>query len=88
MVSYFIWILVSVVMYIFGFAVFWKILDSMPPQTFKIAFLLALSFEPFLIEIILGGNSSAVGFFACALFLYFGHLKKDLISGFSLEILL
>ena len=88
MVSYFIWILVSVIMYISGFTMFWKTLDSMPPKTFKVALLLALSFEPFLIEAVLGGNSSAVGFFACALFLYFGHLKKDLISGFSLGILL
>jgi hypothetical protein len=88
MISYFIWILISVAMYTFGFAVFWKTLDSMPLKTFGIAILLALSYEPFLIETVLGGNSSAVGFFAYALFLYFRHLKNDLLSGFSLGILL
>jgi hypothetical protein len=88
MVSYFVWILVSIILYIFGFTLFWKTLDSIPPKTFKVALLLALSFEPFLIESVFGGNSSAMGFFACALFFYFGHLKKDLISGCSLGILL
>ena len=88
MVSYLVWIIVSVILYIFSFKLFWKTLDSMPPKTFKIALLLALSFEPFLMEAVLGGNSSAVGFVAYALFLYFEHLKKDLMSGLSLGILL
>jgi len=88
MISYFVWILISIILYIFGFTLFWKTLDSIPPKTFIAALLLALSFEPFLIEDVFGGNSSAIGFFALALFFYFGHLKKDLISGCSLGILL
>jgi hypothetical protein len=88
MVSYSAWMLVSVIMYIFGFKLFWKTLDSMPQKTSNVALLLALTFEPFLIETVFGGNSSALGFFAIALSLYFGHLKKDLISGLSLGICL
>ena len=88
MVSYFVWIIVSVILYVFAFELIWKTLDSMPPKTSNISLLLALSFEPFLIETVLGGNSSAVGFVAWALFLYFWHLKKDLMSGLSLGILL
>jgi hypothetical protein len=88
MVSYSAWMLVSVIMYIFGFKLLWKTLDSMPPKTSKVALLLALSFEPFLMEDVFGGNSSAFGFLAIALSLYFGHLKKDLLSGLSLGICL
>lgn len=88
MVSYFVWILISIVIYVFGFTLCWKTLDSIPPKTFKIALLSALAFEPFLLETVFGGNSSAIGFFAYALFFYFGSLKKELLSGFSLGILL
>jgi alpha-1,2-mannosyltransferase len=88
MVSYSMWMLVSVIMYIFGFKLFWKTLDSMPQKTSNVALLLALSFEPFLYETMFGGNSSAVGFFAIALSFYFGQLKKDLISGLLLGICL
>ena len=88
MVSYSFWILVSVILYVLGFKLFWKTLYSMPQKASTVAFLLALSFEPFLMETVLGGNSSALAFFAYALFLYFWHFKKDLRSGLSLGILL
>ncbi|MBA3037871.1 MAG: DUF2029 domain-containing protein, partial [Desulfobacterium sp.] len=88
MLSYFLWVLISVIIYILAFKLFWKTLESMPPETAKLALLLALSFEPFFMENLFGGNSSVIGFFAFALYLYFGYFKKDLLSGFSLGILL
>jgi len=63
-------------------------MDSIPANSFNIALLLALSFEPFIMETILGGNSSAVGFLAMALFLYFDYMKKDIASGFTLGFLI
>ena len=88
MASYFVWSSISLILYVFAFKLFWKSLDSMPPETSNISLLFVLSFEPFIIENILGGNSSSVGFFAFALFLYFGHFKKDFLSGLSLGILI
>lgn len=88
MVSYCVWGIISIAVYVFSFKLFWKTLDLRHLRISNIALLLALSFEPFSMENIVGGNSSAVGFLACALFLYFGHSKKDLMSGMSLGLLL
>ena len=88
MLSYFSWIFFSILFYVFGFRLIWKTLDSMPTGTWSVALLLALSFEPFFMETIFGGNSSAIGFFTIALFLYFEYLQKDFLSGVSLGILL
>ena len=88
MLSYFSWIFFSILIYVFGFKLIWKTLDSMPTGTWSVTLLLALSFEPFFMETIFGGNSSAIGFFAIALFLYFEYLQKDFFSGVSLGILL
>ena len=70
MESYFVWILLSVVMYILGFKLFWKTLNSMPSKTFQLALLLALSFETFFRKFF-SGKSSAIGFLAFSLYLYF-----------------
>jgi len=86
MLSYFSWALISFLLYIFGFKLFWKTMDSMHTET--ITLLLILSFEPFIMETIIGGNSSAVLYFAIVLYLYFEYSKKDILSGVSLGILL
>ena len=88
MASYFSWILVSVILFIIGFKLFLKTLRSIPQKSSNVALLLALSFEPFLMESIFGGNSSAIAFFSFALFLYFLHFKREILSGLSLGILL
>jgi glycosyl transferase family 87 len=50
--------------------------------------LLALSFEPFLMECAVGGNTSAVGFFAIALALYFDRRGYFTLSGMALGLCL
>jgi hypothetical protein len=79
---------VSVSLYVIAFKLFWKTLDALPANTLNTALLLALSFEPFIMENILGGNCSAIGFLALAMFFYFVYLKKDIMAGLSLGILL
>ena len=51
-VSYLSWIFISFLMYILGFKLLWKTLDSIPEETS--ALLLVLSFEPFIMETLLG----------------------------------
>ena len=86
MASYFSWVLISCFMYIFGFKLLWQTLDSIPAKTS--ALLLVLSFEPFIMETILGGNTSIVGYLAVVLYLYFENLNKEILAGSSLGILL
>lgn len=86
LVSYFSWVLISCFIYIFGFKLLWKTLDSIPSESSVL--LLVLSFEPFIMETILGGNTSIVGYFAVVLYLYFEDLNKEILAGSSLGILL
>ena len=65
--AYLIWLVVSLSLYIGGFSVLWRSLESLPQDIWLTALLLALSFWPFLVECLAGGQTSAVGFFCLAL---------------------
>lgn len=65
--AYLIWLAISVSLYVAGFSILWRSLQSLPQEIWLIALLLALSFWPFLVECLAGGQTSAVGFFCLAL---------------------
>lgn len=65
--AYFIWLVVSLSLYIAGFSILWRSLETLPRDIWLTALLLALSFWPFLVECLAGGQTSAVGFFCFAL---------------------
>lgn len=65
--AYLIWLVVSLSLYIAGFSTLWRSLESLPRDIWLTALLLALSFWPFLVECLAGGQTSAVGFFCFAL---------------------
>jgi glycosyl transferase family 87 len=45
----------------------WRTLEGIPRDAWRVSLLLALSFMPFLVECLAGGQTSAVGFFCLAL---------------------
>jgi len=65
--AYAIWLVISISLYLAGFAILWRALQSLPRGLWLTALLLALSFWPFLVECLAGGQTSAVGFFWLAL---------------------
>lgn len=65
--AYLIWLLVSLSLYIAGFSILWRALPSLPQGIRLTVLLVALSFWPFLVECLAGGQTSAVGFFCLAL---------------------
>jgi hypothetical protein len=65
--AYLIWLLISLSLYIAGFSILWRALPSLPQQMWLTALLVALSFWPFMVECLAGGQTSAVGFFCLAL---------------------
>lgn len=65
--AYLIWLVFSLSLYIAGFSILWRSLGSLPQEIWLTALLLALSFWPFLVECLAGGQTSAVGFFCLAL---------------------
>jgi len=86
--SFYTWSLVSISLYVSGFLLIRKTLDSIPHDASTIALLLALSFEPFLMESVVGGNTSAFGFFAIALALFLDRKGKAILSGMALGLCL
>lgn len=65
--AYFVWLLISLGLYVSGFNLLWRVLDGMPEGVYLMSLLLALSFMPFLVECLAGGQTSAFGFFCFAL---------------------
>ena len=64
--AYLIWLAISVALYVTGFSILWRALN-LPREIWSTALLVALSFWPFLVECLAGGQTSAFGFFCLAL---------------------
>ncbi len=79
--SYLLWVAVSISLYAGGLTLIRKDLQSMPRDAAAIGLLLALSFEPFLYETVIGGNSSAFGFMIIVLALCLERRGKSFLSG-------
>jgi hypothetical protein len=84
--SYLAWLLISLGLFIAGFKLLWSALNGMPERDCKVFFLVGLSFMPFLVECLAGGQTSAVGFFALALAISAEQNKRWLMSGFTLSL--
>ena len=69
--AYVIWLVFSLSLYIAGFSILWRSLESLPQDIWFTALLLAVSFWPFLVECLAGGQTSAVGFFCLAVAIAF-----------------
>jgi hypothetical protein len=63
--AYFVWLMVSVALFIAGFSILWRAL-TLPRELWLTALLVSLSFWPFLVECLAGGQTSAFGFFCLA----------------------
>ena len=60
--AYLIWLTISVALFVAGFSMLWRAL-ILPRELWLTALLVALSFWPFLVECLAGGQTSAFGFF-------------------------
>lgn len=74
--AYFIWLVISVTLFVTGFSIFWRALQYLPQETWLTTLLLSLSFWPFLVECLAGGQTSAFGFFCLALAIAFETRSK------------
>lgn len=87
-VSFAVWLVICACLYVSGFLVAWKSLRNLPEGYRLDALLLALTFEPFLMECCLGGQLSAVMFCCFALALYFEQAERPFLSGLALGLVL
>lgn len=84
--AYFLWLALSVVLYVAGFVLIWRTLNGIPRDAWLIALLLSLSFMPFLVECLAGGQTSAVGFFCLALAIIAERRGHHILSGLALSL--
>ncbi len=85
--AYLIWFLVSLGLYVAGFKLLWRSLEGLPQEAYRTGLLLALSFMPFLVECLAGGQTSAFGFFCLAVALVWERRGKYFLSGLALALL-
>lgn len=65
--AYLVWLMISLSLFVAAFSILWRALKSLPPEIWSTSLLVALSFWPFLVECLAGGQTSAFGFFWLAL---------------------
>src|SRR5262245_47505067 len=85
--AYLVWFLISLVLYVVGFTLLWRSLESLPPEAYRTGLIVALSFMPFLVECLAGRQSSAFGFFCLVLALVCERRGKFFLSGMALALL-
>jgi Glycosyltransferase family 87 len=84
--AYLFWLLLSLALYVAGFALIWRTLDGIPRDARSIALLIALSFMPFLVECLAGGQTSAVGFFCLALAISSERRGHHILCGLAISL--
>ena len=80
------WVVISLGLFALGFLLMRRTLEELPHDVWPIAFLLGLSFMPFLVECLAGGQTSAVGFFAIAAAITSERSKRSFLSGLALSL--
>lgn len=82
--SYGLWLTITLFLYVAGLTLVLKKTPSFSAQDKVTIYLLALSFEPFIMECWIGGQTSAFGFFFVALAVYFLMSEKPIMAGLAL----
>jgi hypothetical protein len=83
-----IWLIISAGLYAAGLAITLRVMPSLPKADKSLAILLALTFEPFLMECWLGGQLSAIAFLCLALAFFWEQTGRPLLSGLALGLCL
>ena len=84
--AYFFWVGISLALFLGGFALVWRTLEGFPAGSWLTSLLLALSFMPFLVECLAGGQTSAFGFFCLAGAISSERRGKSFVSGLVLSL--
>ena len=86
--SYLVWLFISAILYLVALSLIFRSMRPIPGFDFLTCALLTLSFEPFVLECWLGGQSSTVGFFGMGLACYLYQRHRNILCGVALGICL
>ena len=84
--AYIIWLALSLALYVAAFVLLWRTLEGIPRNAWWMALLLSLSFMPFLVECLAGGQTSAIGFFCLAVAIVGERRGQYILSGLALSL--
>lgn len=84
--AYLCWFGISLGLFVYGFTLLWRTLPGLRGEDYRVALLLALSFAPFLVECLAGGQTSAFGFFSLALGLNLDRRGREVLSGIAISL--
>lgn len=82
------WLVVSAALYLAGLALVRRTVPALAPDDWRLVLLLAVTFEPFLLECWMGGQLSALGFLGFALALFAHHRGRPFAAGMALGLCL
>lgn len=85
-VAYFIWLAFSLALYVGGFHLLCRSLQALPEDMLGNSLKLALSFMPFIIECLAGGQIAAIGFFSLCSAIAFERRNRPVLSGLFLSL--
>ena len=85
--AYALWAIASLALYAGGFRLLWRELKGMPEALFPTALLVAVTFMPFMVECLAGGQTTAVGFLSLASAVLLEGRGKLFASGLALSLL-
>jgi hypothetical protein len=85
--AYALWLMASILLYIGGFRLLWRELKRMPDSSYLTALLVAVTFMPFMVECLAGGQTTAIGFFCLASALALEGRGYSLAAGLMLSLL-
>ena len=85
--AYACWLLISLALYVGGLTLLWRELKGMPAAAYRTALMVAVTFMPFMMECLMGGQTSAFGFFCLALALTLERRGQFVASGAALALL-
>src|SRR5262249_48902997 len=86
--AYLVWLIISGALVAAGLAVLFWALPAIPKSDRPLIYLLAFSFEPLVLECLLGGQTSAIGFFAIAMAMYLDWSAVPMGMGLALALCL
>jgi hypothetical protein len=84
--AYLSWLLISAGLFVAALRLLWPVLGSIPRNAWSTLLAVALSFMPFLVECLGGGQTTAFGFFFLALALRLDMTDRQFESGLALAL--
>jgi Glycosyltransferase family 87 len=86
--AYAAWVLIALAFYLGSIVLLWRELKGVPPAAYRTAILVAVTFFPFMVEVLGGGQTTPFGFFSLALALTLERRGRNLASGAVLALVI